>query len=399
MAKSWEDGFQSSVKTLRRGWNITNNNGRMLLRIRGKGLVTQTANLPFGWNAANQGDALLLINRIYDPVHNGEKSLKLAIKEALGLSDKLSHKVAKGWDAIAQSLFDLRTTGVNQIKESTWKDNWQPYIEEGTRILKSGSVTSGHELLEQCLKSWEGKPSSRAACCLALKNFTEHAVVRHNMPASWMVTQTSIKELRGRTTEKRTKAVLEDQELLDFIDAINERNHAWANVIRTLALFGMRPIELQYLTPRIDEYGVLRVWCSYSKVSGPNKSHAGWLVPVPLESSNGQKVQWDIPEELEDGSLQLPIGRNGEFRKLNGRFVLNFLQVQPEWIRLKQKYEKKGLWLRPYTFRDSYSSRCHRYGMEYAQICRAMRHSESAHSRAYRTATDKTMFDAFDQLN
>ena len=65
MVKSWVAGFQSSVKVGRLGWNVTDNNGRILLRIRGKDIQTQTVTLPLEWDPSNQGDALLLINRIY----------------------------------------------------------------------------------------------------------------------------------------------------------------------------------------------------------------------------------------------------------------------------------------------------------------------------------------------
>ena len=43
--------------------------------------------------------------------------------------------------------------------------------------------------------------------------------------------------------------------------------------------------------------------------------------------------------------------------------------------------------LRPYSFRDTYSIRCHREGVPVASICDAMGHSEAVHSHSYRTMT------------
>ena len=117
----------------------------------------------------------------------------------------------------------------------------------------------------------------------------------------------------------------------------------------------------------------------------------------PLLDSQGVKVEWNLISSYP--LLELPLGKDGNRRKLNGHYVVVFLKTLPEWIKLKKEYEQRGEWLRPYTFRDTYSVRCHRLRFETAQICRAMGHGLAAHSRAYRSATDQTMFEAFDQLS
>nr|AJW30466.1 hypothetical protein FA02_0198 [Prochlorococcus marinus str. P0902-H212] len=38
----------------------------------------------------------------------------------------------------------------------------------------------------------------------------EHAVVRHGMKGSWLISQASIKELRGKAPIRRTKFTFED---------------------------------------------------------------------------------------------------------------------------------------------------------------------------------------------
>jgi hypothetical protein len=77
-----------------------------------------------------------------------------------------------------------------------------------------------------------------------LSNLTAHAVARHHLPACWQFSAASIKELRGRSALKRTKATLDDQELLDLIDAIETRNAGRANGLRVLTLYGLRPVLL-----------------------------------------------------------------------------------------------------------------------------------------------------------
>ena len=397
MVKSWVAGFQSSVKVGRLGWNVTDNNGRILLRIRGKDIQTQTVTLPLEWDPSNQGDALLLINRIYKLVNEEDLTLKKALKEVLNQSSKPSRRLRKGWENIAQSLEELRKNNVNEIKDTTWKDNWEPYIDEALRVLKTGNVTDGHELLQECLKKWQKFPSSKAACCLALKNFMEHAVVRHGMNGAWLISQNSIKELRGKLPQKRTKFTFEDVELLDFIDAIAQRNPAWANVFRTMGQYGIRPCELNFLEPRLNGVGELQLWCSYRKVSGPNITDERWLEPVPLVDAFGNKVTWKIPELMKVGLWEFPTGRDGKVRNLNGRFVLNFLQNQKEWIELKKKYEPSRH-VRPVSFRDSWIVRATRMGVPDALQCRAVGHGIEAHARAYESATDKTTREAFEKI-
>jgi hypothetical protein len=77
-----------------------------------------------------------------------------------------------------------------------------------------------------------------------LSNLTAHAVARHHLPACWQFSAASIKELRGRSALKRTKATLDDQELLDLIDAIETRNAGRANGLRVLTLYRLRPVLL-----------------------------------------------------------------------------------------------------------------------------------------------------------
>lgn len=396
---TWEDGFRQMVREGRQGWTVSPDKGRVRLKVRGRDLPSQSASLPFDWAPDQVADALLLVNRTYVAWKGGQVTLQAALKEALGDSDKQAHRVLKGWPAIVESFRESLQHGRNEILDKTWEANYQPYLYEALRLLRQpGPPADGYELLKRTLERWKGKPASRFACCLALRNFTDHAVARHSMPASWRIDQTSIQELRGRAPEKRTKATLTDLELLELIAAIDARNPRWANVLRLLTQYGLRPCELQCIAARETDSGEIGMWCAYRKVSGPNKTEPRWLQALPLEDSTGQMISWDLAAAMDAGRLQLPVGRDGTERELDGHYVQQFLVRQPEWKALQQKYARKGLWLRAYSFRDSFSVRAHRMGIETAQICRAMGHGLQAHSRAYESATDATTAAAFDAV-
>lgn len=384
------------VRKGRQGWTVSNDKGRMRLKVRGKAVPSQSAALPYEWSPDQVADALLLINRTYVAWQGGELSLQAALKQATGLSDKHAARATSSWSDIAKGFRDTLQNGRNQILDSTWRDNYQPYINEALRLLKGSSPPKdGYTVLKKTLEKWTGKPSSRFACCLALRNFMEHAVARHGMPAGWRIDQTSIQELRGRPAKKRTKATLTDTELLDLIDAVDKRNKGWANVLRLLAQYGLRPTELQHITARRDENNKVGMWCSYRKTSGAHRTEPRWLRPLPLENRRGELVDWNLAGAMEAGLLSLPTGKDGKPRRLNGHYVQQFLTNQPEWKALQATYEQQGLWLRTYSFRDSFSVRAHRMGIETAQICRAMGHGLQAHSRAYESATDATTAAAF----
>jgi hypothetical protein len=95
------------------------------------------------------------------------------------------------------------------------------------------------------------------------------------------------------------------------------------------------------------------------------------------------------------GLLELPLGADGKPRELNGHYVEQFLRRQPEWQELLKHSEEASEWLRVYTFRDSYSLRAHRYGVEVGAVAASMGHSVAVHSCSYRWASEATTTAAF----
>ena len=350
--------------------------------------------LPLEWAPASVNPALQLIGRIYKLVASNQETLKRALAITIGQSDTMAP--VTDWRAIAKSLQHALQTGRNEIQEQTWRSNYAPYIEEALQQLAGANPTvDGHELLQRTLMRWIGKPPSRAACCIALRNLTDHAVARHHQASCWQISGASIKELRGRPALKRTKATLEDQELLGLIDAIEGRNPEWANVLRLLTQYGLRPVELEHLAPKTDETGTIRLWCSYRKTCGSQRTEPRWLMACPIKDQVGRFVEWSLAGAMAAGLLELPRGSDGGTARLNGHYVEKYLARQPEWRALRDKCEQRGEWLRPYAFRDSYSLRCHRFGVEVGAVAMAMGHSLAVHSSSYRWASQATTAAAF----
>ena len=71
----------------------------------------------------------------------------------------------------------------------------------------------------------------------------------------------------------------------------------------------------------------------------------------------------------------------------------------PYWQELKAKYEAQGEWLRPYSFRDTFSVRSHDREIETTLVCAAMGHSMEVHRRSYRNHEAKTIRKAYERAS
>jgi len=390
----WEKSFRSAAK-VSRGWTVNStSSGKIQLKVRLAGHDTESCVLPLDWCKENQSRALQLIGRIYRLVASGQETLKGALTTTAQASDTM--RPATDWEAVEDGLKQALLTGRNEIKPETWRDNYQPYIREALEVMKSSHApTDGHGLLQQTLEKWHGKAASRAACCIAVRNLTDHAIARHRAPACWRLDTASIKELRGRPPKKRVKAVLEDGQLLYLINGVEARNPGWANVLRLLALYGLRPVELQHIQAKRRDDGSLGMWCGYQKNCGGTLTEPRWIEPCPVEDITGQKQHWNLAGAMSTGLLELPRGTDGKPRELNGHYVEQFLRRQMEWQELLKHFDGTGEWLRVYTFRDSYSLRAHRYEVEVGAVAASMGHSVAVHSSSYRWASEATTTAAF----
>ena len=231
----------------------------------------------------------------------------------------------------------------------------------------------------------------------------ERAVDKGNQPASWRLTNTQYNDLRGPGAPSKEKAALDDDEILDFIEALDQRNKPWANVIRLLAAYGIRGEEINYLEVHRNYQDEWQLKCMKGKISASRgrkvQNPPRWLVPLPLIDRNGQWCEWDLVGQMVDGLLQLPVDREGKQMFLNGASIGKFLRNQSEWKALVVKKAAQGEHLKPYAFRDSYSVRGHAHGISEQHLSPAMGHSIAVHNRSYKRSTYKTMMDAFERAS
>ena len=243
----WEQAIRSSVRS-KDGFTVSNSRGRPLLRYRPSDGKPESCVLPVDWSKAETERILLLVNRIAKLRLSGDQgTLKSALQATQDQSTTMRRET--DWRAIRDDFRNRLMKGGNQIKEKTWRHNYSTYIEEAISLIEAGKATDGYSLLRETLQRWEGKAESRNVLCGNLRNFIDHGIARHGVAKSWAITLTDIKELRGKRPSKREKAILSDVEILALIESLEKRNQQWANVIRLMALYGLRPVELQHLVP------------------------------------------------------------------------------------------------------------------------------------------------------
>ncbi len=379
------------------GWSVRENRGRVLVAYRPKGGVSEQVLLPkeLVWEEPCEEEITLWVRRLYKTWNNGQLSLKLALERLVPQSDRLGDQASITWEEIRDGLQRRLMTEGNRIQLESWKTNYAVFIDEALIQLKAKSPKDGATLLRLTAKRWADKPSSRRVCITALKRLTEFAVREHHAPRSWLIDEYDAQSIRGNLDdeEKRKTATLTDPEVLALIAAIEEKRPDWANVVRLLAATGIRPTELEHLSVRKNKDGEPQLWCSYRKSGGKRKTTPRWLEELPFVAEDGSVAEWNLAEVYQE--MQYPLGRDGSRRKLSGHYVEQFLRDVPYWRELKAAYAEQGLWLRGYSFRNTWNVKAHKLIGNEAAICEAMGNKPETNARSYRQTDERTTREAF----
>ena len=398
----WERSLQATAHW--RGWGLSDHYGKVRLKLQfppGAGIANASATLPYSWDPASIGPVQGILTRIYGPVMEGEVTLKAAIADVLAISDHKNHEVVTPWPGIVEAFKDYKLTQGNRIAEATFKASYQRYLDVALVHLQGrNAATTGKELTErvlteqrfnkkpgkvygQPLKKWIDQPKSRQECALALKKFTEFAVSRHRQPQCWLLSEEDYFELKGDGGTREPRAVLSDEEVMKVISLLPE---TWANVVKIIRIFGFRAWEHRVIVRRINEAGEPQLFVTEGKThisrrGVKKKTPARWLVPIPLMGNT-----FNLVEEWE--TLKLP-------PTVNGKQLGNELRKIPYWRELMARAKANGEKLPPYSLRHSYSQLGEEAGVNKADLCHAMGHSEEVHNRQYTTSTAASVRRSF----
>ena len=412
--EKWEIALQASAPW--RGWTVCNERGRVRIKLQfpkgSAGPACSSASLPYPWHPDSQSAVGQLCGRIYTAVMSGKKTLKGAINDELAESDHKREIVVSDWREATEAFRHHLIENKNKIKEATYQSSYSRYFEVMLVLLQGRNAPqSGFELLDRVLHyqrfnqksgkkfgellvKWADQPASRRECCLAIRNLLEFAVHRQRQAQCWLINPFDYAELKGSTEKKRKKATLTDQEFMKLVVELDERGAGWGNVIRLLRVYGLRMWEVNHLMVTNNPKGDKQLFCSKGKVSATHgrkhENEPRFLFPIRVDGHD-----FDLQRRLERGELELPTGNDGTPMEIGGRNLGNRLRGLPYWHELQAAKDACGEWLRPYTFRDTYSIRATELGIHDSLASLAMGHTPEVHRRSYRTSDFALASDAF----
>ena len=398
----WEKKLQGTAHW--RGWTVCNERGKVRIKLQfppGAGIANASASLPYPWAESSIQPVSRLVDQIYGPVMEKGVTLKAAIADALAISDHKSQEVVTPWPGIVAAFKNHKLTLDNRIAEKTFEASYGRYLNvallhlQGRKAAQTGKALMEKVLTHQrvnqkpgkkhgeALKPWIEMPKSRLECCLALKKFLEFAVAEHRQPQAFLISEKDYLKTRGADGKSRKKAVLSDEEVMELIRLLPE---TWGNVVKISRVFGVRPWEVEFVRQANNDAGepqlrVIKGKTFTSRSGVKEQAEPRWLESVAVNRTTFDLVQnWD--------QITLP-------KTVSGKTLGNILRRLPYWQQLVAEYEARGEWLRPYSFRDTFSVRAHGYGIEDTMISAAMGHSVEVHHRSYRTSEWRSVRKAF----
>ena len=386
----WAEHFQRGIKEIGQGWSVVDHRGKVLLFFRPKGAKPQSVKLDFLWERGASKDAEIRIRKIYNLTLEGH-DLKTAAKIASGNAPKIE----RDWSACLKNFEQYKTEHENAITQKTFNHDYKSVLSDSVQLLESKNPpTNPADLIDLVIRKWPPGTPTRKRRTNNLCQFLEYCVTRENAPASWLPPTNRQIHIGRKAAKSKTqkKDPITDQEILNLIEQIQSTAAGvkWANALKLIAEYGLRPVEIKYLHVRTDnktneEY----LWCSYEKRSGGGITKPRRLEPLPIENT-----QWNLLPLYKSGLLELP----SLTAKGNGvaESIRKYLERRSCWASLKAKVESRNEQLGTYSFRHSYSVRGHsKYGIDSGAMSNSMGHSLECHLREYPFATTSTTKSTF----
>ena len=387
----WEETLKEDVRSLARGWSVQEDKGKIRLKLRYvPNQKDQSITLPFAWAENLRKAATTRINHIYNYTLEGH-SLKAAAKIADGKAPKLE----RDWAACLTNFHRYKTEHENAITQKTFEHDYEKVIKDAVTLLESKDPpTTPADLIELCIRDWNPGTTTRKRRTNSLCQFLEYCVTRENAPVSWLPPKDRKTHIGRKAANAKTqkKDPLTDQEILILIEDLQttEAGNRWANALKLLTVYGLRPVELTHLHVKETPKGKKYLFCSYEKRSGGGITKTRRLEPLPIENTD-----WKLLPLLEAKIIELPkLSAEG-----NGvaEQIRKYLERRKCWTSLKEKVKARNEELGTYSFRHSYSVRGHKLGIDSGSMASAMGHSLEVHCREYPWATTATTQSAFDR--
>ncbi|MFM7513458.1 MAG: site-specific integrase, partial [Cyanobium sp.] len=298
-AEKWEEGLRTSVRSSSaEGWNVYEHGGRVKLELRKPGQAKQTVRLPFDWSKAASGDVLSRVRSIYKLVAEGH-----SLRGAAEIADGKAPKPVVDWAGAVERFRVQKMEHGRAVKPITWERSYGPVLADAVALLSGRKPPENPaDLLDAVIRRWVPGSRARQIRAQSLAQFLRYCVSREHFPVRWMPPLdlgSHIGSKGAHSAPSQKGDPLSDQQILDLLAALptDAAGCRWADALRLLAELGLRPIELQHLTVRIDPAtGRAYWWCTYRKRSGGGETQPRRVHPLPLVDGDGLPQRWHLLE-------------------------------------------------------------------------------------------------------
>jgi len=404
--ETWVLSIRSFLKdTVGDAWQIRESKGKVRLGVRYKDKSRSYFNLPYKWQRSNQGK----IRDFIEQIHTLHIKKKVGIKEAIERvklnapqdeikkASKTDFKlILQAWERWGEYL--TSTTG--KVSDSTFKKSYGQTYKALAKCSQSEDVDSlllnvGKQHQSGCRTRQQN--IRRVVACLRWATSSKGKFILD--PDVWTAPREGelgdyigqkSRELNIKTSAPTVPISDEDFLLLldSLKDKLNDKNanvraqaEKWDLALRLTRVFGLRPIELQYL--QVRKNGKFALWCTYSKRTATGGTEARRLFPIHKNWCE----EWKLIERVRRGD-PLPSMKSG-----GGQAFGTYFRFNKVWKKLQEEKQ-----ISAYSLRHAYAVIGHeKYNLNAAILAPAMGHSVEVHNRSYsRWYGEKYLEDIFD---
>ena len=385
MANDWSAILKQSIRDrgVPRGWSVTRSGKKVRLRVRqgagGKNCWAKT--LDNLWEIGCIGPVSDLLSDLHQRVEAGatldEAWAQLHPEETAAAEPGTPNPITGiNWKAIELAYYRDRERNGTKIGTKTMQAD-QRYCSKAVELLKGKDApTSPYKLLDATIEAggWTDKARARQQCVDAVVRMLAYGVDEQGLDESWLIRQSKKLKIKGdgKQKEQRPVKALTDAQIIELLEAAdNCKAPEWKNVLLLMAVYGLRPIEVLNLEVKLNpDTGKKQLHCKYQKACGGKtkkiETEARFLYPCAPRDEEGKKYCGDLTAAFKANLMPFPpMGRGAA--DINQHLARN-----PVWRRIREEAKEEGKQLRPYSFRNSYSVRCHERNVPSAQVAAAM---------------------------
>lgn len=352
--------------------------------------------LPYEWSEASWGDCYVRIRNVFSTALQGYN-----LVEAATLTEARAPASKRDWPAMAAAFKQWKLTADSAIKEVTWEHSYEPVLSMALELLTCATPPlMAQPLMLACVREWRTGSRMRKIRVRSLAQFLNYCCEQHHLPDAWAAPK-NLKPFIGaekpsEAVNQKADAFSSDQDIIDLLASLpdDEAGRKWADATKLMAELGLRPIELLHLKVRTDELsGQPYWWCTYCKKGGNGATEPRRIIPLPLESADGELQQWNLIARWKAGDIKLPPLESGNGA---GECWKVYFSRRPYWLSLKQRVlELEDKRLTSYSFRHTFSVRGHRRGIDAGSMALVMGHSLQTHCAFYPWAQKSSIEAAF----